>query len=237
MCGANSATAIVGDSPLGSSPRVRGERAALRPARPSPRIIPACAGRTTKDNVPPTITEDHPRVCGANRVMDCIDEDIAGSSPRVRGEPMPRYQRLGLHRIIPACAGRTSCGPSRTGVRPDHPRVCGANVMPDGYAGPLIGSSPRVRGERARSLPRRRTLRIIPACAGRTGRRQRPRRAETDHPRVCGANVSLSRAKLPTAGSSPRVRGEHSPCRCTTGIVRIIPACAGRTSCRVGSVI
>ena len=48
----------------GSSPRVRGTRAACFPPRGSGGIIPACAGNTSEHSYCPEPSGDHPRVCG-----------------------------------------------------------------------------------------------------------------------------------------------------------------------------
>ena len=56
---------------------------------------------------------------------------IAGSSPRVRGKPGVRYDRLWTLRLIPACAGKTSQDGETWTSRPAHPRVCGENYDAD----------------------------------------------------------------------------------------------------------
>ena len=92
----------------GSPPRVRGKHVGLVKRATRSRITPACAGKTcilAHDNL---VGEDHPRVCGenANRVGQHIYR--GGSPPRVRGKlQRPPVLNL-LHRITPACAGKTS---------------------------------------------------------------------------------------------------------------------------------
>ena len=76
----------------GTSPRARGKQAHLEPARPVPRNIPACAGKTN---------------CG--RVLST---SAAGTSPRARGKPVALTPHGGQVRNIPACAGKTSYRPS-----------------------------------------------------------------------------------------------------------------------------
>ncbi|OZG55702.1 hypothetical protein BTIS_1929 [Bifidobacterium tissieri] len=93
----------------------------------------------------------------------------------------------------------------------------------------LNGSSPRVRGKPMRRRPARRRGRIIPACAGQTGKRGNPYGCGTDHPRVCGANHLLSVLVLRNSGSSPRVRGKPFVLTKLPFCTRIIPACAGQT--------
>ena len=97
------------------------------------------------------------------------------------------------------------------------------------------GSSPRVRGTRASSNPRRHTDRFIPACAGNSPLACPPPRRDTVHPRVCGelsANAARSRS---IAGSSPRVRGTLLSRIAREGFKRFIPACAGNSHRRCSS--
>ena len=91
-------------------------------------------------------------------------------------------------RIIPACAGRTPAVwwmPCRV---PDHPRVCGANAVNMPCPALSAGSSPRVRGEPTVKKGGIASIRIIPACAGRTPFSVSYSKQTSDHPRVCGAN-------------------------------------------------
>ena len=71
--------------------------------------------------------------------------------------------------------------------------------------------------------------RIIPAHAGQTGKRSCRHRDRTDHPRACGANLSMGLPESSVTGSSPRMRGKRQRLpqpRCQR---RIIPAHAGQT--------
>ena len=153
-----------------------------------------------------------------------------GSSPRMRGKLGHRHRRYGRARIIPAHAGQTRPRP-RTPVSPtDHPRACGANVIPKAYEDLLFGSSPRMRGKRFHDLRVQVLFRIIPAHAGQTRPTTATPPKATDHPRACGANRFACRSGHRVGGSSPRMRGKHS-CGCTpVALSRIIPAHAGQTT-------
>ena len=231
MCGANQVGLDDLTNPDGSSPRVRGELPRQSGRLGTCRIIPACAGRTTHVPRNYVLKADHPRVCGANQAESIESALSAGSSPRVRGELKRTVFTRPPHRIIPACAGRTRTRTaSTTAAGTDHPRVCGANGDGAGLEAGLVGSSPRVRGERTVSDGSDQTVRIIPACAGRTPYPLLPPHPSTDHPRVCGANDVDRVMREIGNGSSPRVRGERR--RISVGFRgrRIIPACAGRTA-------
>ena len=198
-------------------------------------------------------TSVHPRVCGELEALRLRAAGAVGSSPRVRGtrrgldgddhvEPVhPRVcgelgalpARLRMRRrFIPACAGNSQGSWQRPPSTPVHPRVCGELTRPQLAPRDVGGSSPRVRGTRARyriSLP---TRRFIPACAGNSGRRARALTARTVHPRVCGELRTPLHFHPPTHGSSPRVRGTRRRTLSRQQPVRFIPACAGNSSKR-----
>ena len=133
---------------LGSSPRVRGKRVPRPGLKPQPRLIPACAGKTSIVEIEPKSPRAHPRVCGENITVDKDNVNMAGSSPRVRGKRCAPRQEARSHGLIPACAGKTQrLGLSFAG-KEAHPRVCGENLEQSTGAVEAIGSSPRVRGKR-----------------------------------------------------------------------------------------
>ena len=73
------------------------------------------------------------------------------------------------------------------------------------------GSSPRMRGKRARPQLVSSGIRIIPAHAGQTGIIGVPNRVPPDHPRACGANDGVWHKPVRQSGSSPRMRGKQTP--------------------------
>ena len=153
----------------------------------------------------------------------------AGSSPRVRGK-LDR-ERLGqVHDgLIPACAGKTRSPPLRRAQTAAHPRVCGENLSHEDESHAPGGSSPRVRGKPDRRPGVRRTAGLIPACAGKTGRRASLCMGSPAHPRVCGENVRRALGKRGQWGSSPRVRGKLGVLGGEAEERGLIPACAGKT--------
>ena len=172
----------------GSSPRMRGKLGHCHGCYGRARIIPAHAGQTSGHpawSVPGT---DHPRACGANLANLSHKRIRDGSSPRMRGKPGGRTQRLEQRRIIPAHAGQTCLRSIRLVSVPDHPRACGANVDQTTIATRENGSSPRMRGKLSVIGHHRGDGRIIPAHAGQTSTYSLLRMRWTDHPRACGAN-------------------------------------------------
>ena len=94
---------------------------------------------------------------------------------------------------------------------------------------PDVGSSPRARGKLAGQGIGFFGEGLIPACAGKTAPRIRPRRLRPAHPRVCGENLSRKSPGLSGKGSSPRVRGKLKRVKIGDVTAGLIPACAGKT--------
>ena len=127
VCGENRSAPLDNAPSTGSSPRVRGKRDAAFAGWGSPRLIPACAGKTPASTTRPAEESAHPRVCGENPEGGAHVRERPGSSPRVRGKPHTCHRGPGARRLIPACAGKTF--PNRSIQSPPraHPRVCGEN--------------------------------------------------------------------------------------------------------------
>ena len=168
VCGEHSSSWRLMPTRRGSSPRMRGAQCAAPCGALPSRIIPAYAGSTASSTSSCRTGEDHPRVCGEHRMTSSGELASGGSSPRMRGARAlaDRIEReMG---IIPAYAGSTRpCRPHRARDG-DHPRVCGEHTGSARRRARYGGSSPRMRGARARSTARRLSRRIIPAYAGST---------------------------------------------------------------------
>ena len=168
VCGENGGLLDWINTADGSSPRVRGKPRGEHEVGERGRLIPACAGKTAL-RVPNQVgTPAHPRVCGENRLRLAGMCWRLGSSPRVRGKPRGPARRRRRGRLIPACAGKTSCPLVVRGTRSAHPRVCGENRNDSTQSARMRGSSPRVRGKRRVRRRDSRCPRLIPACAGKT---------------------------------------------------------------------
>ena len=131
--------------------------------------------------------------------------------------------------LIPACAGKTPPAASSTHARTAHPRACGENFQSSDFSSSFSSSSPRVRGKPARRVELDCLARLIPACAGKTRSASRSPPTWRAHPRACGENASVADWATLPAGSSPRVRGKHSPRHGRVIGAGLIPACAGKT--------
>ena len=132
------------------------------------RITPACAGKTYGIDSVFQKSWDHPRVCGKDNSRRKERTSWQGSPPRVRERQLLVCFLFGYTRITPACAGKTCQQKKYILISWDHPRVCGKDQPVFNHVWTLNGSPPRVR-ERLlwRSLFIT-SLRITPACAGKT---------------------------------------------------------------------
>ena len=125
MCGKDKMLASSPGIRQGSPPHVR-ERPPVQvylPVRDG--ITPACAGKTPSIFPLYESFQDHPRMCGKDKLPNGYGTCYRGSPPHVRerlywGIPEPTY--LG---ITPACAGKTGSTFTNLGRSEDHPRMCG----------------------------------------------------------------------------------------------------------------
>ena len=92
----------------GSSPRARGTPKAARLAARRGRFIPAGAGNTSNEDIPPGGTSVHPRGRGEHRSSSGSALRRYGSSPRARGTRASGDRLPQIRRFIPAGAGNTS---------------------------------------------------------------------------------------------------------------------------------
>ena len=86
-CGEHSVAPWFTDTPLGSSPRMRGARRRRPASGQHEGIIPAHAGSTDREGRENVRLRDHPRACGEHRGYVAVLNTDSGSSPRMRGAP------------------------------------------------------------------------------------------------------------------------------------------------------
>ena len=110
--------------------------------------------------------------------------------------------------------------------------MCGKNTVKIIVWQGQVGSPPRVR-EKPNSLwAGAGKGGITPACAGKTSLAIRSKSSGWDHPRVCGKNQSVTLSLSTFAGSPPRVREKLLKQSVLYLLLRITPACAGKTRVR-----
>ena len=124
-CGEHVGQGFADNAVAGSSPRMRGALPMGRLSAARNGIIPADAGSTCSGSVDGSSSWDHPRGCGEH--YHCIMPSVigSGSSPRMRGAPLPATTATHKPGIIPADAGSTTRSNGRILGKKDHPRGCG----------------------------------------------------------------------------------------------------------------
>ena len=194
-------------APHGSSPLARGTQLELVRLPHQVRFIPARAGNTSRGAGRSTGRSVHPRSRGEHQYIKSQAAQDIGSSPLARGTHARPPRQQEVLRFIPARAGNTSVSPSSFSKPAVHPRSRGEHSRSNVSKRSNAGSSPLARGTRLVRRPHRRVLRFIPARAGNTQRRGRPRDPPTVHPRSRGEHPKASTIPTSTTGSSPLARG------------------------------
>ena len=174
------------------------------------RITPACAGKRQPYNSATSGPRDHTRVCGEKMMLYAWGALNYGSPPRVRGKDSSLPALSDEWRITPACAGKRAGRTAPGRAAEDHPRVCGEKRLKL-----LLASSDQ---------------RITPACAGKRRRVPAFLCCCKDHPRVCGEKFRAYALIMDEWGSPPRVRGKVLRSTLRKNLLRITPACAGKSA-------
>ena len=156
-------------------------------------------------------------------------EKLIGTSPRARGKQQLEAASYRSQRNIPACAGKTPSAEERGKGCSEHPRVRGENSVRIFKSSMDKGTSPRARGKQSTRSRHFFAVRNIPACAGKTDQDLGYAIKREEHPRVRGENHAPNLGWYQGQGTSPRARGKLHPVFSRLGIVRNIPACAGKT--------
>ena len=171
-------------------------------------------------------------MCGKDLSFASHLKSILGSPPRVREGHLATLMLKYSDGITPACAGRTPLFTPPIIIFKDHPRVCGKDAKNYRRKIVLEGSPPRVREGPRSFLYRLQKPRITPAYAGRTIWNIKIPCVKRDHPRVCGKDSPPQRSRFFPSGSPPRVREGLGEVIHKNVVIRITPACAGRTYVR-----
>ena len=107
VCGEKLRKEEARETGLGSPPRMRGKVYMRCCACLPPRITPAYAGKSNRDQTILTTFEDHPRVCGEKLRKTAVSVRELGSPPRVRGKARRLGYKSANSGITPACAGKS----------------------------------------------------------------------------------------------------------------------------------
>ena len=169
----------------------------------------------------------YPRGCGGTALLSTARLPRPGLSPRVRGN-LERAEPVRIEGgSIPAGAGEPGGAhrPGRSGGV--YPRGCGGTLAVPTVVQPLVGLSPRVRGNHACTTSHWRSAWSIPAGAGEPSHPPRGRAPGRVYPRGCGGTLPNGPPRAAIGGLSPRVRGNPLRGEGGGGAAGSIPAGAG----------
>ena len=136
------------------------------------RITPAYAGKRIMTCSYKLCYKDHPRLCGEKPRKFFDELDSEGSPPPMRGKVCPKINTGIPIGITPAYAGKRNfsiVAPSRFW---DHPRLCGEKNVFRSWKTHFQGSPPPMRGKEKSEKIVEQNLRITPAYAGKSLKRQ-----------------------------------------------------------------
>ena len=156
----------------GSSPLTRGKPASQSAFAAQSGLIPAHAGKTPRRTRCSSTSRAHPRSRGENALRCCQSTFTWGSSPLTRGKLDKQLNAARTPGLIPAHAGKTSTPTPPRISRRAHPRSRGENCQGPESPARCPGSSPLTRGKREGHADDVLRARLIPAHAGKTGRRR-----------------------------------------------------------------
>ena len=145
--GENEMTNVYLGTAGGSSPLTRGKRAGCAAGSAASGLIPAHAGKTSRNTSPALQVRAHPRSRGENFLPDTSVQPLPGSSPLTRGKPAPDAIVQEGGGLIPAHAGKTGLRPQKMSRGTAHPRSRGENDGNGSIRALSAGSSPLTRGK------------------------------------------------------------------------------------------
>ena len=230
MCGADAPRRRAPHCSGGSPPRVRSRLLHLGVNSRNGGITSACAEQTHRFFIQSPMTRDHLRVCGADAAYRGTLAIGIGSPPRVRSRPSCASVIRTSVGITSACAEQTSAQSVTPIYSGDHLRVCGADTSFTVCKSNVSGSPPRVRSRRDGFGRDELVHGITSACAEQTASLPVNWKAETDHLRVCGADVLTWDGQQWNRGSPPRVRSRLGQEIAVAELHGITSACAEQTS-------
>ena len=153
----------------GSSPLTRGKQVEWSAKNKRRRLIPAHAGKTSRQSGMALSQWAHPRSRGENSTPSTTRLSPRGSSPLTRGKPSMTWGGDTASGLIPAHAGKTHPRACRALDTRAHPRSRGENNLARARRDKPGGSSPLTRGKRGVAGCAGGGCRLIPAHAGKTG--------------------------------------------------------------------
>ena len=131
------------------------------------RITPTCVGKATAIKFVLYVNWDHPHMCGESCLYVIWSKISIGSPPHVWGKQQFVCIQHGEIGITPTCVGKAYTYTRKSGVRRDHPHMCGESRPISSSIFACNGSPPHVWGKPSPMGWHQRYKRITPTCVGK----------------------------------------------------------------------
>ena len=206
---------------------MRGKGIPYSTAQKWSRITPAYAGKSRSQHLPPSLSWDHPRLCGEKKVEAALDAGFSGSPPPMRGKAFLTTCRSLSNRITPAYAGKSPHLFAAHFCGRDHPRLCGEKWWKCDVTNGIHGSPPPMRGKGV-ALPRSVSgSGITPAYAGKRSILYDAIDTMRDHPRLCGEKEFTNGGRAKSVGITPAYAGKSHSVPAFSKVLRDHPRLCG----------
>ena len=178
----------------------------------------------------------HPHACGEITILMISTAASLGSPPRVWGNPYCDGGHQRWFRFTPTRVGKSRSATPLTSPQTVHPHACGEIVTTACPIPSLIGSPPRVWGNRWFPSRRRRCVRFTPTRVGKSAVPTPGAGTYSVHPHACGEIAAAKILRCSARGSPPRVWGNlAAECRIQR-LDRFTPTRVGKSASPPGRV-
>ena len=192
----------------GPSPRAWGKRLTINGIRKSFRTIPTGVGKTYREKFRPASRADHPHGRGENTRARGFSLSFYGPSPRAWGKRDWTDSEAIDQRTIPTGVGKTIFPVATAASYADHPHGRGENYSGGQKFLTKSGPSPRAWGKRKMTPSLFCSFRTIPTGVGKTFKRIKRIKSNSDHPHGRGENENPGKLDELSYGPSPRAWGK-----------------------------
>ena len=194
----------------GSPPRVWGNRVLRQQHLVGDRFTPTRVGKSMSGASSTSRRSVHPHACGeiGRPRSRCVRR--RGSPPRVWGNPDSVRLVAGRKRFTPTRVGKSGLMSPMLFSNAVHPHACGEIASVMSSQARIVGSPPRVWGNRAAGTDPMAAPRFTPTRVGKSSVTIQSANTDSVHPHACGEISRIASSKASICGSPPRVWGNRA---------------------------